>query len=243
MKDDAPPNKGGKRIPVGAADCLAGKTFVLTGTQDSLEREEMEALIKRYSGRVTTAVSGKTNYLVRGIDPETGAPVDTTKTKKAAELGVKLIHEDDLLDMIRATAEQPDEPETLPVSLPGLVGVVDGGAASGTAGHSGAWGTEAVRDGPQRAPALWAEKYRPQDVGHLVGNSEPVKRLMHWASTWESAHTAAAAAGGKGFSKAALLSGPPGIGKTSAARIVLRACGYDVVELNASDTRSQNALK
>jgi len=47
--------------------------------------------------------------------------------------------------------------------------------------------------------------------------------------------------------KAALISGPPGIGKTSAARIVCRQLGYEVLETNASDTRNklsiQNMLK
>lgn len=43
-------------------------------------------------------------------------------------------------------------------------------------------------------------------------------------------------------SKAVLISGPPGIGKTSSARIVCRQLGFEVLETNASDTRNKNSI-
>lgn len=39
------------------------------------------------------------------------------------------------------------------------------------------------------------------------------------------------------------MSGPPGIGKTSAARIICRQLGYEVLETNASDTRNKNSIQ
>lgn len=45
------------------------------------------------------------------------------------------------------------------------------------------------------------------------------------------------------FYKAALLSGPPGVGKTTSATLVSKELGFDVVEFNASDTRSKRLLK
>ena len=42
---------------------------------------------------------------------------------------------------------------------------------------------------------------------------------------------------------ACLLSGPPGIGKTTAARIVCEKLGFEVVEKNASDTRNKASIE
>lgn len=47
---------------------------------------------------------------------------------------------------------------------------------------------------------------------------------------------------GQGF-KAALLSGPPGVGKTTTAQVVCKELGYDLLEFNASDTRNKTLLK
>ena len=43
--------------------------------------------------------------------------------------------------------------------------------------------------------------------------------------------------------KAALLSGPPGVGKTTTAHIVAQEAGFTFVELNASDTRSKKSMQ
>ena len=51
---------------MGNPECLLGKTFVITGGLDSMYRGDAENLIKRHSGRVTSAVSGKTTFLLCG---------------------------------------------------------------------------------------------------------------------------------------------------------------------------------
>jgi replication factor C subunit 1 len=43
--------------------------------------------------------------------------------------------------------------------------------------------------------------------------------------------------------KAALVSGPPGIGKTSSTRIICKALGFEVLEMNASDVRNKSAIE
>ncbi len=55
-------------MPQGAELCLQGLTFVITGILDSLEREQADELIRTYGGRTTGSVSGKTSYLVTGVE-------------------------------------------------------------------------------------------------------------------------------------------------------------------------------
>ena len=76
------------------ADTLAGLTFVLTGTLPTMSRDEASALIKRAGGKVSGSVSKKTSYVVAG--EEAGS-----KLTKANELGVPVIDESTLLEMLK----------------------------------------------------------------------------------------------------------------------------------------------
>ena len=40
-----------------------------------------------------------------------------------------------------------------------------------------------------------------------------------------------------------MLSGPPGVGKSSACRIIAKTLGYQILEFNASDTRNKSAIE
>eukprot|EP00953_Heterococcus_sp_UTEX-ZZ885_P001352 1242-Heterococcus_DN1.PRE.1 len=62
-------------MPEGADGCLEGAAFAITGQLDSLSRDAAEDMIKEYGGKVTTAVSGKTTYLLYGDVLEDGRPV------------------------------------------------------------------------------------------------------------------------------------------------------------------------
>jgi DNA ligase (NAD+) len=74
---------------------LSGLTFVITGTLPTLSREDAEAMIARHGGKTTGSVSRNTSYLVLGENPG-------SKLEKAESLGVKIISEQELLDLIRA---------------------------------------------------------------------------------------------------------------------------------------------
>jgi DNA ligase (NAD+) len=72
---------------------LSGKTFVITGTLDSLSRDEAKERIKKLGGKVSASVSKNTDYVLAGSDPG-------SKYDKAKELGVKIIDEKEFLEMI-----------------------------------------------------------------------------------------------------------------------------------------------
>jgi DNA ligase (NAD+) len=72
---------------------LAGKTFVLTGTLTSMTREQATEALEQLGARVSGSVSKKTNYLVAGSDAG-------SKVEKAQKLGVEVLDEDALRDLI-----------------------------------------------------------------------------------------------------------------------------------------------
>jgi DNA ligase (NAD+) len=74
---------------------LKGLTFVITGTLPTLSRDQAKLLIEQAGGKVSTAVSKKTSFLLAG--EEAG-----TKLTKAGELGVPVLNEDDLHLMLAA---------------------------------------------------------------------------------------------------------------------------------------------
>jgi DNA ligase (NAD+) len=73
---------------------LRGMTFVLTGTLDTLSREQATELVEAYGGKVTSGVSKKTSFVVAGAEPG-------SKLEKARSLGVKIIGEAELLELLK----------------------------------------------------------------------------------------------------------------------------------------------
>lgn len=72
---------------------LLDLTFVITGTLETLSRDDAKTLIEDFGGKVSGSVSKKTSFLLAGDSPG-------SKYQKAEELGVKIINEKDLMRMI-----------------------------------------------------------------------------------------------------------------------------------------------
>jgi replication factor C large subunit len=80
----------------------------------------------------------------------------------------------------------------------------------------------------------WTEKYRPTATAMLLGNEEAVEAYKAWMKQWTLSKTP---------TKACLLVGPPGVGKTTLARAAANDFHFRVVEMNASDIRTEKAIK
>lgn len=85
-------------IEVQANSAFAGKTFVLTGTLNSLSRDDAKAKLEALGAKVSGSVSSKTNYVVVGADAG-------SKLAKANELGVTILLEDEFLKLLKQNLE------------------------------------------------------------------------------------------------------------------------------------------
>ncbi len=81
-----------------------------------------------------------------------------------------------------------------------------------------------------RNDLLWVEKYRPKKIEDIVGNEEAKSLFVDWLKNKRRTK------------KAVLLFGPPGVGKTALVNAAAREFGYIIIEMNASDTRSEKAI-
>ncbi|XP_042444367.1 replication factor C subunit 1-like isoform X1 [Zingiber officinale] len=255
-----PPHKGEKEVPEGAPDCLAGQTFVISGTLDSLEREEAEDLIKRHGGRITSAVSKKTSFLLADED------VGGRKSSKAKELGIPFLTEDGLFDMIRKSkpAKTPKkEEQNKKTSEKMHILYTTSSPSKVKHDQASALGRKEVAKGVKpciypdkrktksgvQSPLTWTDKYRPKVPADIIGNQSIVKQLHDWLMHWDDQflHAGQKVKGKKlsdsGSKKAVLLSGSPGIGKSTSAKLVSQMLGFQAVEVNASDSRGKADTK
>ena len=78
-------------------------------------------------------------------------------------------------------------------------------------------------------------KHNPVNLDEIVGNRTKINELIRFLENWSSSDKS-------GSKKAALISGPAGIGKTSTIRLIAKLKGYSLFEMNASDQRNKAVI-
>lgn len=242
--------------PTGAENCLAGLTFVFTGVLGALGRDEGQELVKQHGGKVTGAPSKKTSYVVLGSD------AGPKKLETIAQYGLKTINEEGLFELIRRlpanggdskaagqfkekqdkeakqvekAAKEMEQQEKKQAKAPSI-----GSAGVKTPKKDDSKGSADLES------RLWTVKYAPTAVSMICGNKGAVEKLQRWLRAWQSNAKIGfkkAGADMSGVFRAIMIHGPPGIGKTTAAHLAARLEGYDIVESNASDTRSKKLVE
>ena len=262
QRSQGPPISSSKEPPIGAENCLAGLTFVFTGLLDGLDRTQGTELIKRYGGKVTTGPSSKTSYVVLGND------AGPKKLETIAKFNLTVINEEGLFELIRKlpanggdgkaaekfeankkkeekkieelAAEIENHEKQAAKEVAVTKKAVDANKSMKPVGASS---RKNAHDVDSR---LWTAKYAPTATSMICGNKIQVDKLQAWLRAWPSnARTKFKKAGkdGHGVFRAVMVHGPPGIGKTTAAHLAAKLEGYDIVESNASDTRSKKLVE
>ncbi|AET41600.1 replication factor C subunit 1 Ecym_8322 [Eremothecium cymbalariae DBVPG len=235
----------------GASNCLLGLTIVFTGVLPTIDRPTAEALAKKYGARVTKSISSKTSVVILGDE------AGPKKLEKIKQLGVKAIDENGFKLLITGTpAEGGDgfaaekarqqlkkqeeevqrEVEELSkkeIEREHKTRLKQAGTPSSA--------LNLVREQDK----LWTVKYAPTSLQQICGNKGAVNKLKNWLTNWAINQQNGFKTPGKdgtGIYRAAMLYGPPGIGKTTAAHLVAQELGYDILEQNASDVRSKTLL-
>ena len=103
---------------------------------------------------------------------------------------------------------------------------------------------------------MWTEKYRARKFTDLVGDERTHRAVLRWLKAWDPivfpgsakpktkiSATEASNQNQQQHRKILLLTGPPGLGKTTLAHVCAKQAGYEVLEINASDDRSRDVVK
>lgn len=103
---------------------------------------------------------------------------------------------------------------------------------------------------------LWTEKYRARKFTELVGDERTHRQVLKWLKGWDRIVFPSAIKSRPKpdadnrdntdehqHRKVLLLTGPPGLGKTTLAHVCAKQAGYEVLEINASDDRSREVVK
>lgn len=81
---------------------------------------------------------------------------------------------------------------------------------------------------------LWTDKYKPKTLNDFIINNDIKIKIKKWLNDFKTK---------KNTNNCLFLVGPPGVGKTTISHLILKEFNYDIIELNASDIRTQKLVR
>lgn len=245
-------------LPEAQPNCLMGLTIVFTGQMPNLDRGTAEQTAKQYGAKVTKSILGKTSLVVLGAD------AGPSKVQKIKQLKIKAIDEAGFIKLLElmpadggsgAAAEaaklkrQQEEAKIIEQAKEEERKEKEAERARAAERAKATTKTTGETFGSQKQEVaakdkLWTDRHAPTNISQLCGNKGQIQKLQSWLENWfhNQARGFKGNASDPGSFRAVLISGPPGIGKTSAAHLVAKSLGFDIIERNASDVRSKALL-
>jgi len=232
---------------------LSDETIVITG-EFSIKRDEITKILKNLGARVTGSVSSRTTILLHGELLEDGRPYNQgRKYRQAVEKNIETMDLSSFEDYVRKKTKNPswsiennnNKIEELELEM------------------------EEIPEEPknkknknkkndniqQNQGELWTTKYQPKKISDLIGNKTNINKLIEWLDDWNSVvlegktkkvetkfHRGQRPTFENVNARACLITGDPGIGKTSSVRLIAKLKGYKTYETNASDQRNKLAI-
>jgi replication factor C subunit 1 len=97
------------------------------------------------------------------------------------------------------------------------------------------------------AKEMFVDKYSPKSINDIIGHKEQINQITNWLQLWDSEipeHSKSnVAVTAYPDTRGIIVTGPPGVGKTTTIHLIANSLGYHVTEYNASDTRSVSTLR
>ncbi|KAJ3446801.1 replication factor c subunit [Anaeramoeba flamelloides] len=220
-------------FPKGEEMCLDGLTFVLTGIFYELSRVKVKEIIVEYGGRVITKISNTVNYLIMGKKP------GKVKVGNAKKKNIKIINEKTFIQLIRTRKTplylQNDIKKRR--SIPNSEFKIFQNKSK-------------IRKPSLVGEELWTEKYKPMKSSLIVGNRSLISKFKRWLANWYKIYEKDKNKIkkqdnkiSKDRMKAILLTGYPGVGKTTLVNAISKELGFIRIELNASHDRKLESFK
>lgn len=247
-----PAAPGSKPVPEPQTpDCLAGLTFVFTGELSSFSRDEATDLAKRFGGRVTGQPSSKTDFVILG---DNAGP---SKIRAIQKNNLKTLNEDEFLNLVGTRVGPSGQGGKLDEKIKKKM-EKEAQAIRDAAKEMEEREKKEVKTAKKEAKQgkvkkeigleskLWTDRYAPKTLKEVCGNKSQVEKLQKWLHDWESSRAAGFKKPGKdgmNVYRAILITGPPGIGKTTSAHLCAKLEGFTPIELNASDARSKKLIE